>query len=70
MRKINICQVVNNLDSGGLEKVVISLLNNLDQDRFNLSIICLDGEGALFNQIDISRVQPLILEKGGSTCWW
>ncbi len=65
MRKINICQVVNNLDSGGLEKVVISLLNNLDPARFNLSIICLDGEGALFSQIDTSRVRPLILEKAG-----
>ena len=44
----NVAMIVNSLEVGGLEKVVLSLLNHLEQEAFCPHLICLDGEGALF----------------------
>jgi glycosyltransferase involved in cell wall biosynthesis len=54
---------VNNLDVGGLERLVISLLKNLPQDRYDLSLICLSGGGKLFPQIDLPASACLVLDK-------
>ncbi len=43
--RIRILQVVQSLDFGGLERVVIDLVNNLDRDRFQCDIICLRDFG-------------------------
>lgn len=55
--------VVNNLDVGGLEKVVISLLRNLDRDRVQPSLICLNGPGKLFKELDLPLEDTLVLRK-------
>ncbi len=55
--------VVYNLDVGGLEKVVINLLNNLDKKEFNLFLICLAGEGKLFDEVNIPETCCLILNR-------
>ena len=47
---IRVCMVVNSLDVGGLEKVVLSLLGSLDPSRFEVSLACLKGEGKLFSE--------------------
>lgn len=45
---INILQVVNSLDIGGLEKVAINLVNNQPKPGIiNFSILCLEQKGAL-----------------------
>lgn len=54
---------VNNLDVGGLERLVISLLEHLPRDLYDLSLICLSGEGKLFRQIDLPRSSCLVLDK-------
>jgi glycosyltransferase involved in cell wall biosynthesis len=64
--KINLCFVVNNLNVGGLEKVVLSLLNHLDTDLFTLSVVCLDGTGKMFEEIIPGRVSCLVLNKSAS----
>lgn len=63
MGKISVCQIVNNLDSGGLEKVALSLLHGLDREHFDVSLICVDGPGALFNEQDFSAIPTLVLNK-------
>lgn len=55
--------VVNNLDVGGLEKVVISLLQHFDRTRVEPFLICLDGPGKLFSQVDLPPQNCLVLEK-------
>lgn len=58
-----ICMVVNNLDVGGLEKVVISLLKNFDKGRVEPFLICLNGAGKLFPEVDLPAENCLVLEK-------
>ncbi len=57
--------VVNNLDVGGLERVVINLINSLDQTLFDIYIVCLDGEGKLFEEIKGKIQDSLVLSKKG-----
>ncbi|WP_233562379.1 glycosyltransferase [Sorangium cellulosum] len=63
MSKPNVCMVVNNLEVGGLEKVVLSLLDRLGDHGFDLSLICLDGEGRLFSEVKLPRSKCLVITK-------
>lgn len=58
---IRVCMVVNNLDVGGLERLVLSLLGSIDPSRFELSLACLKGEGKLFPQVELPRERCLVL---------
>lgn len=55
--------VVNNLNVGGLEKVVLSLLRGLDRQSFDLHLICLDGEGRMFEDQPLAPERTLVLRK-------
>ena len=55
--------LVNNFDVGGLENIVLGLLNHLDPKRFNLYLICLNGEGKQFNKVSIPAEKCLVLHK-------
>ena len=58
---IRLCEIVNNFDLGGLEKVVLSLLDSLDPERFEVSVVCLKGAGALYDRVKLPRERVLIL---------
>lgn len=45
--KPKILFIVNELDSGGVSKSLTSLLNVIDKDRFDISLMMLHGNGAL-----------------------
>ena len=62
-RKINVGMVINNLDVGGLEKVVVSLLNHLDRRVFDPYLVCLTGPGKMAGDVDLPPDHRLILEK-------
>lgn len=55
--------VVNNLDCGGLEKVVLSLLGRLSLEGIDTSLICLSGPGELFEAAHLRPDRCLILDK-------
>jgi glycosyltransferase involved in cell wall biosynthesis len=55
--------VVNNLDVGGLEKVVVSLLRHLPSPEVESSLICLSGPGRLFDTVEVPRERCLVLDK-------
>jgi len=61
--RISLCFIVNNLDCGGLEKVVISLANTLDASRYKIFLICLNGKGVLFPQLCLPEANILVLRK-------
>jgi len=54
---------VNNLDVGGLERLVISLLRHLPRDVFDLSLLCIAGRGKLFHEVDLPASACLVLDK-------
>ena len=62
MEPIRVCMVVNNLDVGGLEKIVLSLLGAIDPDRFELSLVCLRGPGKLHGEVRLPRERVLVLQ--------
>jgi glycosyltransferase involved in cell wall biosynthesis len=63
MKPSRVAYVVNNLDVGGLEKVVISLLDKLDRALFDPQLICLNGRGRLFADVKLANDAILVLQK-------
>lgn len=59
---IRVCMVVNNLDVGGLEKVVLDLLRHLPPE-VETSLLCLSGPGKLFPQVTLPPERCLVLDK-------
>ncbi|HEU4407136.1 MAG TPA: glycosyltransferase [Polyangiaceae bacterium] len=64
MNRTRVCFVVNNLDVGGLEKVAINLVNRLDRQRFEPSLVCLLGQGKLFPDVLLPPDRVLVVDKG------
>lgn len=64
MNRIRVCFVVNNLDVGGLEKVALNLINRIDRERFDPSIVCLLGQGKLFSELLLPPDRVLVVDKG------
>jgi len=49
--RIRILQVVQSLDFGGLERVVINIVSNLDSSRFQCDVLCLRHAGRFANEL-------------------
>jgi len=49
--RIRILQVVQSLDFGGLERVVINIVSNLDPSRFQCDVLCLRHAGLFANEL-------------------
>ena len=60
---IRVAQVVNNLNAGGLERVVLNLCQRLDPEEFELHVVTLDGAGKLFDQLGLPDGRTLVLDK-------
>src|SRR5262245_63811517 len=61
-RPVRVCMMVNHLEVGGLEKVVISLANGLGAD-FEVSVLCLNSEGPLRRELNLPDRQVAALGK-------
>jgi glycosyltransferase involved in cell wall biosynthesis len=64
--RVGVCFIVNNFNVGGLEKVVIDLVNHLDRNRFDVSVVCVDGHGTLFDRLRLDEGACLVLDKSHS----
>lgn len=65
-KKIKVMHIVESLDVGGMENGVVNLSNNIDTDKFELSICCVKEIGELARRIDRSRTRIFELNaKGG-----
>jgi glycosyltransferase involved in cell wall biosynthesis len=62
-RPVRVCMVVNNLDVGGLEKMVLSLLRHLPPEAAETSLVCLSGPGKLFGEVRLPPERCLVLDK-------
>ena len=52
MKKINIMLVIPNLNRGGAEKVMSIIANNLDREKFNVTILLLQKKGHYLNSLE------------------
>ena len=52
MDRINILHVINSLEVGGAERLVVDIINNETKtDSFNVSVCCLDKAGILAEEV-------------------
>jgi len=63
-----IAHVLYRLDTGGMERMLVTLINQTCQ-RYRHAVICLEGYGALRDQIDAEDVACLALDKRPGKDW-
>ncbi|WP_375750133.1 glycosyltransferase [Vibrio sp. HN007] len=51
-KRIHICHLVYSFNTGGLERVIANMINKLDGERFEHTIISLTDVGSFINEID------------------
>lgn len=62
-KKIKVLFRHRSMEMGGVEKVILSLLNNLSKDRFDMTVLLSIDQGELRNEIP-SHVKKVVLAKG------
>lgn len=72
-RRMKIVQLVNSLDVGGTERLVVDLASALQSRGHDVSVVCLRGAGALAEPLQSAGIGVLALEKpegpNVSTLW-
>ncbi len=63
MEKINLMHIVYSLDTGGLEKLVVELVERVNSEVFNSSVSCLTGRGALSEKLEKNNIEVFYLNK-------
>ncbi len=59
--KLNVVHIVEDLKTGGLEKVIASIATGLDKDKFELRVWCLSRGGDIYDELKQKGVQIEIL---------
>lgn len=59
--KINVVHIVEDLKTGGLEKVIACIAMGLDPEKFNLKVWCLSKGGQIYDELEQKGVQIEIL---------
>ena len=63
MKKIPIVIILPSLAGGGAERVIINLVENLDRNYFNISLILINNVGPLSPNISHSEITNLNINK-------
>lgn len=64
MAKAKILLVVRNLDVGGMERMIIELVNNMDRDQFEPLLCTIEEAGQLADNLAASGTRLIALQKG------
>jgi len=62
-KKVNLLHIVTCLDFGGLETVVVNLVNGLSKKKYNITIVCLSYGGIRVKEIEELGIEVIILER-------
>ncbi len=65
-RRIRILVVLPSLDTGGIERHALTVYPALDRDRFDVRLLCVKGEGALFPEARATGLVVNSLDAGES----
>ncbi|MBN2570313.1 MAG: glycosyltransferase [Deltaproteobacteria bacterium] len=52
MKKVKVVHIVENLDVGGLEKIIASIVKNLDREKYETEVWCLSKGGVIAQEIE------------------
>ena len=61
--KINVAQIVQSFDVGGIEKLVVDLITNSRAGRFQYTVFCIDTKGRLASGLEEKGVEVIELNK-------
>jgi len=56
---IKVLHIVLSMETGGLENGIVNLINNSDQDKFIVDVLCLREKGKLANRIENTNSQVI-----------
>lgn len=62
-KKIRLMQIVQDLDLGGLQQVVLNLCRTLDRSRFDIAVLCLRERGRYAEDIEALGIPVYLLEQ-------
>ena len=63
MEKIKVAHIVQTLDVGGAERLVMDLLKSCDKSRFDFTLCCLGTRGVLADELEKENVRLIFLNK-------
>lgn len=66
---IRIAIITLSMDVGGLEKLIINLSASLNQDLYDITIICLDHGGELLEVVNKLGLKNIVLNRGPGFDW-
>ena len=61
--KINVAHIVQSFDVGGIEKLVVDLIANSKDGRFQYTVFCIDSKGRLASLLEEKGVEVIELNK-------
>jgi len=61
VKKINITYIIDTIGWAGAQTHLISVLNNIDYTKFNVSVVCLRSEGTQFELLSKLSINSLVL---------
>lgn len=64
-RKLHVMHILLSLETGGCENGIVNLINNMDTDKFKVSVCCLDKIGELAERIHERRRNVVLVKKNG-----
>lgn len=67
--KIKIAHITLSMGGGGLENIILKLINNIDKSRFETAIICLDYGGELLKSIDTKYFERHVFNRKPGLDW-
>lgn len=68
-RKIGLMHVVHTLNVGGMERLVVDLVEGLHPDRYDRYVCCLDQRGPLADELQGHGVRVFCMNKGSGVRW-
>ena len=64
MKRIKVIHVVQTLDVGGLERLIVDALRFFDRDKFQFRVCCLSRQGVLADDLKSQGIEVVFLDKG------
>lgn len=68
-KKIGLMHVVHTMEVGGMERLVVDLIEGFSSDRYDRYVCCLAQRGALADQLERIGVPVYCLDKGAGVRW-
>lgn len=61
MRKIQVLHLIEDLSIGGIQRIVVSIVSNLDKEKYNAFVWCVAREGELTEELRAKGIEVRVL---------